>query len=256
MDLTAPTPTAEHDRPRPLDERTARRLRLANAGLVRPARGAGRRAPAADDRLRRPGDRDLPRGPAGDGAARHRRRCSTCRSALLVAAFLALAALDHLVVALPRVHRTYERLLSRSRNPFRWAEYSVSSTLMVAAHRLPGRRHRRDGGRRHRRGQRRDDPVRAADGAGQRGPGRGRVAAVRLRLRRRRLPVGGDRHRHRRVGARGRGRRSADLRLRDLRDAARAVHVVRGRAVAAVPRARAAAAASPTRWSPSGPTWC
>lgn len=53
------------------------------------------------------------------------------RFGYLVAAFLLLAALDHLIVALPGVHTTYERLLSRSRQPFRWAEYSVSATLMV-----------------------------------------------------------------------------------------------------------------------------
>ncbi|MDB1090018.1 heliorhodopsin HeR [Streptomyces sp. ACA25] len=47
-----------------------------------------------------------------------------------VAVFLALAALDHLLTA--TVFRgTYERDLRRGINRFRWAEYSVSATLMI-----------------------------------------------------------------------------------------------------------------------------
>lgn len=48
-----------------------------------------------------------------------------------VAAFLLLAAVDHAAVAAPRVHRRYEAVLARGRNPFRWSEYSLSATLMV-----------------------------------------------------------------------------------------------------------------------------
>lgn len=48
-----------------------------------------------------------------------------------VAAFLLLAALDHLVVALPGVHRWYERNLGRGVNVARWIEYSLSATIMV-----------------------------------------------------------------------------------------------------------------------------
>jgi hypothetical protein len=48
-----------------------------------------------------------------------------------VAAFLLLAALDHALVAMPGVHRRYEDVLRRGRNPFRWTEYSLSATLMV-----------------------------------------------------------------------------------------------------------------------------
>jgi Heliorhodopsin len=47
-----------------------------------------------------------------------------------VAAFLFLAALDHLVVALPGRHR-YERGLVAGRNLFRWAEYSLSASWMI-----------------------------------------------------------------------------------------------------------------------------
>lgn len=48
-----------------------------------------------------------------------------------VAAFLALAALDHLLVALPGVSGWYERQLGRGVNPARWVEYSFSASLMV-----------------------------------------------------------------------------------------------------------------------------
>lgn len=48
-----------------------------------------------------------------------------------VAVFLALAALDHLMVASPRVHRWYERGLSRRANYARWIEYSISASVMI-----------------------------------------------------------------------------------------------------------------------------
>ena len=50
---------------------------------------------------------------------------------IAVAAFLALAALDHLLVAAPRVRGWYERGLSRRANYARWIEYSVSASLMI-----------------------------------------------------------------------------------------------------------------------------
>ena len=48
-----------------------------------------------------------------------------------VALFLLLAAADHLVLAAPRVHPWYERLLDERRNHVRWIEYSVSAALMM-----------------------------------------------------------------------------------------------------------------------------
>jgi hypothetical protein len=48
-----------------------------------------------------------------------------------VAAFLLLAAIDHALVAAPRIHGWYERNLRRERNPARWWEYSVSASLMI-----------------------------------------------------------------------------------------------------------------------------
>jgi len=48
-----------------------------------------------------------------------------------VAAFLLLAALDHLVVATGRTRRWYERNLERGVNYARWWEYSLSASLMM-----------------------------------------------------------------------------------------------------------------------------
>ncbi len=52
------------------------------------------------------------------------------RIGLAVAAFLALAALDHLVTATIG-RRRYETDLRRGLNAFRWVEYSFSATLMI-----------------------------------------------------------------------------------------------------------------------------
>ena len=48
-----------------------------------------------------------------------------------VAAFLFLAAIDHGLMAAPRLHRWYERNLAAEMNPARWWEYSVSASLMI-----------------------------------------------------------------------------------------------------------------------------
>ncbi len=49
----------------------------------------------------------------------------------MVAIFLLLAALDHALVAAPRIHHWYERNLAIERNPARWWEYSLSASLMI-----------------------------------------------------------------------------------------------------------------------------
>ena len=49
----------------------------------------------------------------------------------VVALFLLLAALDHLLVAAPGIRSWYERGLDRGINVARWSEYSVSASLMV-----------------------------------------------------------------------------------------------------------------------------
>jgi len=50
--------------------------------------------------------------------------------AYLVAAFFALSALAHFLVAYP-LRKRYEGWLAREFNPMRWAEYALSSTLMI-----------------------------------------------------------------------------------------------------------------------------
>ncbi|MGI9557499.1 MAG: heliorhodopsin HeR [Solirubrobacterales bacterium] len=50
---------------------------------------------------------------------------------LAVAAFLYLAAADHLIVASPFARPWYERNLARGINYARWWEYSISASLMV-----------------------------------------------------------------------------------------------------------------------------
>ncbi len=49
----------------------------------------------------------------------------------LVAGFLFLSALAHALLASPRLHRRYERSVSRGINSARWVEYALSSSLMI-----------------------------------------------------------------------------------------------------------------------------
>ena len=49
----------------------------------------------------------------------------------LVAAFLVLAAVDHLTLSVGRPRRWYEANVARGINPARWWEYSVSASIMV-----------------------------------------------------------------------------------------------------------------------------
>jgi len=51
--------------------------------------------------------------------------------AILVATFLFLAAIDHLLCALPRVSDWYLANLRRGTNPLRWYEYALSASLMI-----------------------------------------------------------------------------------------------------------------------------
>lgn len=50
---------------------------------------------------------------------------------IAIAAFLFLAAADHLLTAAPGVHRWYEANLLRGVNVARWVEYSLSASLMI-----------------------------------------------------------------------------------------------------------------------------
>ena len=89
------------------------------------------------------------------------------RFSVVIALFLFLAAADHLLMATPGVVDWYETNLRRGVNYARWIEYSVSASLMIVLiAMLPGITNL------YAllapvRGQRHDDPVRFADGAGQ-----------------------------------------------------------------------------------------
>lgn len=48
-----------------------------------------------------------------------------------VALFLFLAAFDHILMAVPGVNDWYNRMLAREQNLARWAEYSISASLMM-----------------------------------------------------------------------------------------------------------------------------
>ena len=48
-----------------------------------------------------------------------------------VAAFLLLAAVDHLLMTVPGIDRWYHRMIANERNDARWIEYSVSASLMI-----------------------------------------------------------------------------------------------------------------------------
>jgi Heliorhodopsin len=53
------------------------------------------------------------------------------RFSFAIALFLLLAAADHLLMAAPRIESWYRTNLTRGINPARWAEYSVSASVMI-----------------------------------------------------------------------------------------------------------------------------
>jgi hypothetical protein len=73
--------------------------------------------------------RSLPTGPPGEPPAAPEPLFDLPIGAT-IAAFLALAALDHVLTATV-LRRTYEDDLRAGINPFRWVEYSFSATIMV-----------------------------------------------------------------------------------------------------------------------------
>jgi Heliorhodopsin len=69
--------------------------------------------------------------PVASSAAAPAEEIASIPIGIAVAVFLLLAAVDHLVVAAPRVRRWYERNLDARRNYARWIEYSVSASIMI-----------------------------------------------------------------------------------------------------------------------------
>jgi hypothetical protein len=70
-------------------------------------------------------------GPPGADALSDPYTLFDLRFSWAIAAFLALAALDHLIVGVGRGRGRYERNLERGINPVRWYEYSLSASIMV-----------------------------------------------------------------------------------------------------------------------------
>jgi hypothetical protein len=70
-------------------------------------------------------------GPPGAGEYGGPASLFDLRIDLAVAAFLLLAAVDHLAMAAPRVRGWYEANVRRGINPARWWEYSISASLMI-----------------------------------------------------------------------------------------------------------------------------
>jgi hypothetical protein len=70
-------------------------------------------------------------GPPGAGRYGGPTELFGLRVDIAVAIFLALAAIDHLAVASPRLHGWYERNVAAGINPARWWEYSISASIMV-----------------------------------------------------------------------------------------------------------------------------
>jgi hypothetical protein len=131
---TSATVRARHDggpSPEPeIDRDQHRRLRLANlgVGLIHAVQALVLVLLANDFAL--PVVASFQDGPPGT-ASGEPSTLFEVRYGWAVAAFLGLAAIDHLAVAAPRAVGWYERQLRQGRNPARWAEYSISASLMV-----------------------------------------------------------------------------------------------------------------------------
>jgi hypothetical protein len=71
-------------------------------------------------------------GPPGSGVTPERvTEQFTIRLGPAVAAFLAISAIFHLLVASPLGYGAYRREIRAERNRFRWVEYSMSASLMI-----------------------------------------------------------------------------------------------------------------------------
>jgi hypothetical protein len=108
---------------------TYRRLRIWNASLAFLHAGQAAVILALSNSFTLPITISFLKGPPGTAASTN--NVYNLRIGLAVAAFLLLAALDHGMMAAPRIHRWYERNLAIERNPARWWEYSLSASLMV-----------------------------------------------------------------------------------------------------------------------------
>ena len=112
------------------DRRTYGRLRIANLGLVVLHAGQAALILALGASLELPVTAQWADGPPGSQLPPPETLFDV-QVRWAVAAFLLLAAIDHLVVSAPRVHRWYEDKLALGVNYARWIEYSFSASLMI-----------------------------------------------------------------------------------------------------------------------------
>lgn len=112
-----------------LDESDARRLRMYNVvvGLIHLVQGIAMLALSTDFSL--PVTRGFLTGPPGTAPTQE--SWFTVALGPAVAAFLFLAAIDHLLMAAPGVNGWYSGMLANERNDARWIEYSISASLMI-----------------------------------------------------------------------------------------------------------------------------
>lgn len=112
-----------------VDEGEANRLRLYNliVGLIHLAQAIAMLVLSTDFSL--PVTRTVPTGPPGTVPTTETWFDLPLGPA--VAAFLFLAAIDHLLMAAPGVNGWYNRMLGERKNYARWTEYSISASLMV-----------------------------------------------------------------------------------------------------------------------------
>jgi hypothetical protein len=115
---------------RPHDHAPFIRLRRLNVAAAAVHLGQGALILALANEFALPVTGSFLSGPPG-AAPGETRVLTDLRIGPLVAAFLFLAAIDHLVVAAPGGRGWYERNLLRERNDARWIEYTASASLMV-----------------------------------------------------------------------------------------------------------------------------
>jgi hypothetical protein len=127
---TSLAPGARDEPASALDRQTYGRLRVANLGLVVLHAGQAALIVALGASLELPVTAQWADGPPGSTPTPPESLFDV-EVRWAVAAFLLLAAIDHLVVSAPRAHRWYEGKLALGVNYARWIEYSFSASLMI-----------------------------------------------------------------------------------------------------------------------------
>ena len=85
----------------------------------------------------------------------------------LIASFLFVSAVDHLLLSLPGINRWYQRNLDNGVNWARWWEYAISSSIMIVVIGMFPGIYDLDPQSSPRSSQRHDDLLRPVDGVGE-----------------------------------------------------------------------------------------